>query len=130
MEGRNTVRLEAKNPRSVSVLMAKPSGEQKNAIRTLGNAISFQWIYEWRRGVVSLCVDSRRNRTESNWGKKKKKIHISKNAHVRQDKAAVCYRARQLSHLEIDKRQQEGNMARQKDGEIARQQKSSLAAEH
>lgn len=51
---------------------------------------------------------------------RKKKIHICKNDHVRQDKAAVCFGARQLSHLEIDKWQQEGNMARQKEGENER----------
>lgn len=50
----------------------------------------------------------------------KKKIHVGKNAHACQDKAAVCFRARQLSHLEIDKWQQEGNMARQKEGENER----------
>lgn len=57
----------------------------------------------------------RRRRKNNN-----KKIHVCKNAHARQDKAAVCFRARQLSHLEIDKWQQEGNMARQKEGENER----------
>lgn len=52
--------------------------------------------------------------------RRKKKIHVGKNAHACQDKAAVCFRARQLSHLEIDKWQQEGNMARQKEGENER----------